>query len=43
MRTSEHESDIAFRWLVGKFNVIFTLSDGKDQKKFSLSVNGPEK
>ena len=34
------QSDIAFRWLVKKFNV---LSDDKDQKRFSLSlsVNGP--
>ena len=41
----ERESDIAFKWLVGKFHVLFTPSDDKDQKKFSsslsLSVNGP--
>ena len=41
------ETNIAFRWLVGKFHVLFWLNGGKDQKKVLLllsplvSVNVP--
>ena len=31
----ENDNDIAFRWLARKFNGLFTLSGGKNQKKFS--------
>ena len=45
MSEYERERDITVRRLVGKFNVLFTVSDSKDRKKFSLSrslnVNGP--
>ena len=38
----ESESDIAFGWVHGEFNIMFTLISDKDPKEktsFSLSVN----
>ena len=33
---SKRDSDITFRGSVWKFNVLFALDGGKDQKKFSI-------
>ena len=42
MQFTLSESDVTFRWLVRKIDVLFTLNFSKDQRKFllSLSVNG---
>ena len=36
------ESDFGCRWLMGKFNVLFTQNTDKDKRNLSLSVNGPK-